>query len=137
MYLLTTFLILSILSLGIMIFSNRRINKGCTSKGYWIFRKIKNILDFPAILIYCITIIIIILIPVCRYYSTGRVIEYKTRQITIQQQRNANISELERVELTKEILSDNVWLRDCQYDINSKWLDIYYDKEILELKPIE
>jgi len=96
-----------------------------------------DIFKFLGWIALVITIISVILVPIRRYYSTGRVIEYKTRQEVIQQQRNANVSELERVELTKEILSDNVWLKDCQYDINSKWISIYYDKEILELQPIK
>jgi hypothetical protein len=84
-----------------------------------------------------ITIVAIILVPICRYNSTGRIIEYKTRQATIEQQRKANISELERVQLTKEILDDNAWLSACKYDVNNKWFDIYYDKEVLNLEPIE
>ncbi|MZK53474.1 hypothetical protein [Clostridium beijerinckii] len=84
-----------------------------------------------------ITAVMIILIPICRYYSAGRIVEYKTRQATIEQQRKSNISELERVELTKEILGDNAWLSGCKYDVSNKWFDIYYDKEVLNLQPIE
>ena len=126
MYLLLTFIGITII-LFIIGYSIDKLSG-------WHDGDIFKVLGWVALVI---TIITIILIPICRYYSTGRVIEYKTRQEVIQQQRNANVSELERVELTKEILSDNVWLRDCQYDINSKWISIYYDKEILNLEPIK
>jgi hypothetical protein len=84
-----------------------------------------------------ITIISIILVPICRYWSTGRIVEYKTRQATIEQQRKNNISEIERATLTKEIIEDNAWLSSCEYDVNNKWFNVYYDKNVLDLEPIE
>lgn len=119
MYLLIAFIVISVLLVGLAFFLE------------------SDVLNFIAGIAITITVIALLFIPICRYYSTSRIIEYETRQKVIFQQRNSNVSELERVELTKEILSDNVWLSESKYDINNKWISVYYDKDILNLKPIQ
>lgn len=128
MYLLITFVSITFIlfAIGFLI---DKLSYGYSCSG--------DTLKFFGCLALIITVIAILLVPICRYHSTGRIIEYKTRQATIEQQRKSNISELERVELTKEIIEDNAWLSDCKYDVNNKWFSIYYDKEVLNLEPIE
>lgn len=126
MYLILTFIGLTILLLG----------GGCLLDKF-SYSWDGDILKCLGWIVFVIAVISIILIPICRYYSTGRIIEYKTRQATIEQQRKDNISEMERATLTREIIDDNAWLSSCKYDLNNKWFDVYYDKEVLNLEPMK
>lgn len=62
--------------------------------------------------------------------------EFESTRLTIQQQRDNNVSEIERAALIKEIIDHNQWLAREQYWAKSLWLNWYYDKAILDLKPI-
>lgn len=119
MYLLTTLTGISLILFGVAFFLNNEL------------------LNVICGIVITITIIAVIIVPISRYISTARMVEYKTRKEVITQQRKTAVSELERVALTTEILNDNVWLKTCQYDINNKWLSIYFDKDILKLEPIQ
>jgi hypothetical protein len=90
-----------------------------------------------ATIISIVLLISIVIVPFSRYYSVKRINEFQTRKAVIAQQRNINISELERVNLTNEILDDNAWLSNVQYDRNNIWFNIYYSKEVLNLQPIQ
>lgn len=67
----------------------------------------------------------------------ARIKKFEAAKLTIKQQRSNNLSEYERVTLTKEILERNEWLAEEQYWATNKWLNWYYDQSILNIKPIE
>ena len=63
--------------------------------------------------------------------------EFEAARVTIQQQRDNKLSEYERATLTKEIVDKNQWLAKNQFWAKNVWLNWYYDKKILDIKPIE
>lgn len=63
--------------------------------------------------------------------------EFEAARVTIQQQRDNKLSEYERATLTKEIVDKNQWLAKNQFWAKNIWLNWYYDKKILDIKPIE
>lgn len=56
---------------------------------------------------------------------------------TIEQQRNDSLSVYERVQITQTIIEKNEWLAGEQYWANTLWLNWFYDKSILNVKPIK
>lgn len=96
------------------------------------------LLTMASIFISIIFVGSLIVLPINRSYSSNKIVEYQSRQKTIQTQReNKNISELELATLSREIISDNAWLETTKAWTNSKWVGIYYDKEINNLSPIK
>lgn len=73
----------------------------------------------------------------CQSQTTAEVSQFESTRLTIEQQRNNKLSEYERVQLTTLIVERNTWLAKEQYWAKSIWLNWYYDKKILSIKPIQ
>lgn len=64
--------------------------------------------------------------------------KFEAIRLTINQQReNKALSEFERVQLTELIIKQNEWLAGEQFWADNIWLNWFYDKKILEVKPVE
>lgn len=63
--------------------------------------------------------------------------EFEAARTTIAIQRSNKLSEYERVQLTQIIVEKNTWLAHEQFWAKNIWLNWYYDKSILSVKPIE
>lgn len=83
------------------------------------------------------TIIALIMLPIIRFSTSEQIQEFKSKQVTIEQQRNDNLSELERATISREIIDDNAWLSNYKYEASNKWISIYYNQEGLELEPLK
>lgn len=82
--------------------------------------------------------IAIIGIPVSRVSEIGNIQKFEAIRATIEKQRsNANNSEIERAAILQTIAEQNAWLAERKFYAGSRWLDIYFPKQILTLKPIE
>lgn len=88
------------------------------------------------VLLGLVLAIALILIPILRYDCCQKIEQFKSVKATITEQRES-ASELERVELTKEIIQDNAWLRSKQYQYKSSWIGVYVCEDIMDLEPIE
>lgn len=62
---------------------------------------------------------------------------FEAVRLTITQQRDNKLTELERATITKEIIDNNAWLAKEQFWAKNSWLNWYYDKQIINIKPIE
>jgi len=103
------------------------------SMSYWFG---SMLCGFSTGILGTVLVVVLIFIPIFRNASVANVAAFKARATTIQEQR-ANASEYERVMLTKEIVDDNAWLMSTQYYATNSWISIYYDKSVLDLKPIK
>lgn len=63
--------------------------------------------------------------------------QFEAVKITITQQRKNNLTEYERATLTQKIVEKNQWLAKEQFWAENIWLNWFYDKRILSIKPIE
>lgn len=63
--------------------------------------------------------------------------EMEAVRTTIQQQRLDSLTGLERVHLTQTIVTWNAWLADAQFWATNPWTNLYHDKSVLTVKPIE
>ena len=107
-------------------------------KKFHIFSIVRDIVEILLIISCVVLFFTIISIPICRLNSNDRIIEYNTRKETILEQRNnKNISELENVQMYKEIVDANAWLETTKYWANNKWFNIYYSQEVNNLTPIK
>ena len=62
---------------------------------------------------------------------------FEAVRLTITQQRDNKLTELERATITNEIIDNNAWLAKEQFWAKNSWLNWYYDKQIINIKPIE
>lgn len=63
--------------------------------------------------------------------------EFEAAKTTITAQRADSLSSYERVTLTQTIIKQNQWLAKAQFWAKSPWQNWYYDKSVLDVKPIE
>jgi hypothetical protein len=91
----------------------------------------------------CATIFGIILffsllaIPISIRHTEKDIIEYRSFEQTLKEQRLNSISVLERISLTEKIIAQNQWLVREQFKAKRLWKNWYYPKEIFDLKPIQ
>ncbi|MFT8350061.1 hypothetical protein [Clostridium saccharoperbutylacetonicum] len=90
---------------------------------------------------YCISamiliaaLIALICLPISRFSTSEQIQEFKSKQITIEQQRNGNASELEKATISREIIDYNAELSNYKYEASNKWISIYYNQEGLDLE---
>jgi len=123
MYLLLTFLVLSLL---IYFFGG----KFPDSDG----------VGFLTILIAVVSIlgicVCLIMIPLKRIESLQLIRKTNSYQNTIQLHREFNVSEIERAALTQKILEINAEIIEAQYWNTTQW-DWWYDDSVMNIKPIE
>jgi len=65
------------------------------------------------------------------------IINHTTYQQTIESARISDISDYERMALTKEILEYNIKLRQMQYWNDTFWFDMFYFDDIMKLESIQ
>lgn len=95
-----------------------------------------EITSVMAIIILVVVLIVeILLVPIGKYDCCQKIEQFKAVKMTITEQRES-ASELERVQLTKEILQDNAWLKSKQYQYKSSWIGVYVCEDIMDLEPI-
>lgn len=63
--------------------------------------------------------------------------EHEAFRNTVNQQRKLGVSDLEKVQLTQKIIEQNQWLAREQFWATNPWTDVFYDRAILDVKPIE
>lgn len=88
------------------------------------------------ILVIFIWICLVIMIPIFKYDCKEKVERFKSATETIEQQKET-ATDLERVQLSNQIIEYNTWLKSEQYQCKNKWLGIYSDDSVLELIPIK
>ena len=110
----------------------------------WAFNK-KNkfsqdtVENFLAATLLFLSIFIIFLIP----FSTSQLrcrkemAEFTAMKETIISQRVTSISPLERIKLTEQIIKENKWLAREQFWAKTLWVNWCYDKNFLNLTPIQ
>lgn len=90
-------------------------------------------IDVASIVMGAIAVIILVvamtLIPATRYEDRMKMASIESMRTTIKDQRAADISPLERVELTKEILAMNKWIAETKYANNTSQ-DIFHPDEV-------
>lgn len=86
---------------------------------------------------YFLFIMNIVFLIVWPINAGSNIKQFEAAQNTIIQQRKNKLTEYERAALTQKIIEQNQWLAKEQFWAKSVWLNWYYDKKILELKPIE
>lgn len=84
-----------------------------------------------------IALIALICIPIIRFATSEQIQKFKSKQTTIEQQRNVNSSELERATISREIIDYNAELSNYKYEASNKWISIYYNQEGLDLEPLK
>lgn len=85
-----------------------------------------------------VLILALIVLPLARCSCTNSIIEFKEAQRVIENQRQRkDISEIEGAALTNKIIEYNTWLQKSKEMSKSKWVGIYYQKQVNELSPIE
>lgn len=82
-------------------------------------------------------VINLICLNTCRLSTISDIKEFESIRLTITQQRKNTLTEYERATLSLKIVDSNKWLAKEQFWANNKWLNWYYDKKILDVKPIE
>lgn len=85
-------------------------------------------------LIFIINIIYLATGPAC---TRSDIKEFEAARLTINQQRADSLSAYERVTLTQTIIRQNQWLAKEQFWAKNIWLNWYYDKSILDIKPVQ
>lgn len=78
-----------------------------------------------------------IMLAVSPSNTSSEIRSFEAVRLTITQQRNNKLTELERATITKEIIDNNAWLAKEQFWAKNSWLNWYYDKKIINIKPIE
>lgn len=83
-------------------------------------------------------LIMIIMLLVGKPSTRADIRQFEAAKLTIEQQRaSKTLTEYERVQLTIKIVDKNTWLAGEQFWAANPWLNWFYDKSILEVKPIE
>ena len=79
----------------------------------------------------------LISIPVKRKETRMEVLKFKSFEQTLKDQRMDSISSLERATLTLEIIKQNAWLVEAQYDYKNLWTNWYTTADVMTLNPIK
>lgn len=89
-------------------------------------------------LIFAVILLISAISIASREYTTMSYInKFESVKQTIKEQRNDSLSSYERVQLTTLIVNNNETLAGKQYSAKSLWWNWFYDKRILDVKPIK
>ena len=78
-----------------------------------------------------------IAIPIKRKDCKVEILKFKSFEQTLKDQRLDSVSSLERATLTLEIIKQNEWLVEKQYDYKNTWTNWYTTKEVMTLNPIK
>ena len=91
---------------------------------------------FCTVLFGMLFVINIIWLSIYPNIIRSEIIRFEAARTTIVDQRG-NASEYERATITKEIVGKNQWLAENQFWAKNAWVNWFYPKEILEIKPIK
>jgi len=94
-------------------------------------------LSFVSVFSGVFLLTMLLFLPLLRYVSKLDVEKYKSKQITITEQRASGLAEYERATLIKEIIDSNAWLAGVKTNKNRKLINWYYVDEVLDLEPIK
>jgi len=81
----------------------------------------------------CVLFIALVAFPVVHIEARSFIVKYHAVKETINQSRQAEISDIERAALTNTIIAINAEIADCQY-WNKTIFDIYIPDKVMELE---
>ncbi len=79
----------------------------------------------------------LLMIPLHRAMVNSSIAEHEAiRQTVTISREQGEITDLERIRLTEDIVKANRWLASAKYYVGNPWLNIYYPKDLQLLEPI-
>ena len=110
--------------------------------GYVGNRRGYDSFNFEALTMACLIIggffllVSLILLPIQRNSTSADIEAHKAIGRTMVETRRHEISELERIGLTQDVLETNMKLAKAKYYANSPWFGIYYPKKVIDVEEV-